>query len=55
MHNGVPRNGTQGFYNELFEYDTAQPNNFSAMDTAELAAQYPAVVAKMHAALVAMI
>lgn len=55
LFNGVPRNGTNGFYNELFEYDPAQPNNFAAMDTAEVAAQNPAVVAKMHEALVAMI
>ena len=55
MYNGVPRNGTHGFYNELFEYDPAQPNNFAAMDTAEVASQNPAVVANMHQALVAMI
>jgi hypothetical protein len=55
LYSGVPRNGTHGFYNELFEYDPAQPNNFAAMDTAEVASQNHAVVAKMHQALVAMI
>ena len=55
LHGGVPTNGSQGFYNELFEYSTAQPNDFAAMDTAEIAAQNPGVVAKMHAVLIAMI
>ena len=36
-------------------YDPTQPNDFAAMDSAEVAGENSAVVAEMHRALVAML
>ena len=36
-------------------YDPTRPNDFAAMDIAEVAAEKPAIVAEMHRELVAML
>jgi hypothetical protein len=47
----VPANGTDGFFNELFQYEPLTTSDFNALEMKELAATRPDIVAQLHAKL----
>jgi hypothetical protein len=51
----VPANGTDGFYNELYRYAPGATVSFDALETEELGAANPDIVAQLHAKLLGAI
>lgn len=52
---GVPSNGTDGFFNELFKYAPGPLVDYDSVELEELGAANPSVVAKMHATVLSLL